>query len=101
MVCRAGYHAVRDTAELIGHRVFVLLCAHPERSWTAQAIAPQERVAASIAEDAPRLLCRDALLSVQVGSSTLLFKYSPRPLDLGALVNKCVQAYEEQTCVRG
>jgi len=76
--------------------ILVLLYAHPERSWDSASIASELRITEGIADEAVRFLCRENLLSVQVGAEALLFKYGPRPPELDGLVGRLVQAYDEQ-----
>lgn len=74
--------------------VLILLRAHREQSWTSSAVATHLRITTTMASEALRFLCRENILSVQVGPSELLFKYAPRPAELGELVNRFVQAYD-------
>jgi hypothetical protein len=88
---------LREHVESYEHIEILLLCqAHPEKSWSSNSVAAELRVPVTIAEEALRFLCREALLSVEVGTRTLRFKYAPRSPELAEQVTGLLRAYSEQ-----
>lgn len=76
--------------------ILILFSAQPERLWEIKAIASELRIPEASAEEAARFLCRQSLLTVQVGMRALLFVYKPRSTELDELVKALAQAYREQ-----
>jgi hypothetical protein len=76
--------------------VLILLSSQPDRVWAPKAIATELRITEALAEAASRFLCRQSLLTVQIGARALLFVYKPRSRDLDELVKALTKAYREQ-----
>lgn len=77
--------------------ILILLSAQPDRVWEIKAIATELRIPEALAEEAARFLCRQSLLTVQVGMRALLFVYKPRSPELDELVKALAEAYREQS----
>jgi hypothetical protein len=88
---------LREHIESYEHlEILLLFQAHPEKSWSSNSVAAELHVPGTIAEEALRFLCREALLGVEVGARAIRFKYAPRSPELAAQVKGLLRAYSEQ-----